>query len=1207
MQNILLTLAGAVILAIAAAFGAPYVVDWNAWRPQFEAQAARIVGAPVLIRGPIEARLLPSPSVVLNDVTIGVDAGGTGLTARQISGTAALGELMRGHVALQAVALTAPQGRLVMDATGRVVLPTGAGTPANLAIGGFTISQGRLDLIDRASGRMLRLDDISATGSLLSLAGPLKLDGEVTAAGARRRLKLGLSGLAPDGTARLRLSLQEISSPFLIDADGTLALAGGRPSFTGKASVSTDPAAGQTLSTGKAAGTAGTPAPAGPRGWSLAGAVTVTPSVLEAKDLTLSLGTGERPVELAGTGRISGTAAANGLPSASRLELSLAARQIDLSAATGGAPPLAALTQVAQAIAPLAALTSSGTLDLGGETVLLAGAAMREVKAGFDWTDGTFAVRTLEARLPGGARLRLAGQLPASRGASDAPLFAGRFSAAADDLPAFLAWAAPQAGDLATGLPAGGAALEGDLTYRPERVTLDGASLTAGPLTLTGAGAYVPPPGGEARGRVELTLAGAGVDLDPLIAPLRRLAALGGERLDFALTLAARKVRLAGVEAGRIDLALAGGRDGLGIERLALADFGGLTVAGSGRVAAAGDPDGQFTARLTGARADGLAAFARLAGLDGAQALLDRLSPLMAPVAADVTLASAGGRMRMETKGTLGSFAGSGTLAFGGAAPEGTLALDIADGSAALTALGVPALRGKLGPARLELSAGTGFEARLAFADATLTAKGTLARGEDGLAPDLAATLERADLARLIVDLAPLTPLPASLTGRLTRLKEPGGAAYALDGLTGTLAGAPLAGRLVWRPQAAEPVEASLSVPEASLLPMLALVTGRASGEGLWPAGTFGPAPLVRASARFSLDIARLALPGGLSLEKARLRGRLGGGAADLTEIGGRLAGAELSARLQLARTGAKAQATGSLTVKGVPSAPLLAAAGVARPAAQAKLDLTLDFTGGGTSPRALVAALAGQGSLALEGLEVAATAPGALQYAMLATERGLPPEPRRIAQLFEEGLARGPLKLPRVETTLGLIGGVARTGVARVALGEQRFALSGSLDAQTLAMTALLELEEAPRSDAPATAAVPGASVRWAGPITAPERRTDVTALTAAINLRALERETKRLEAQYGHTPLTDGGLPTDPPETAPLPAAPPAAVPVPAPAPTPAPAPNPASRAAPQRSAAPTPFEMAPGSAAPPLPPPVEIRPDALESPIMQPPLAP
>ena len=63
MQTTLLGLAIAFIIALVAALVGPYFIDWNQFRPQFEAEATRIIGAPVRVGGKLDARLLPAPSL----------------------------------------------------------------------------------------------------------------------------------------------------------------------------------------------------------------------------------------------------------------------------------------------------------------------------------------------------------------------------------------------------------------------------------------------------------------------------------------------------------------------------------------------------------------------------------------------------------------------------------------------------------------------------------------------------------------------------------------------------------------------------------------------------------------------------------------------------------------------------------------------------------------------------------------------------------------------------------------------------------------------------------------------------------------------------------------------------------------------------------------------------------------------------------------
>ena len=70
MQTTLLGLAIAFIIALVAALVGPHFINWNQFRPQFEAEAAKVIGAPVRVDGALDARLLPTPTLRLSSVTV---------------------------------------------------------------------------------------------------------------------------------------------------------------------------------------------------------------------------------------------------------------------------------------------------------------------------------------------------------------------------------------------------------------------------------------------------------------------------------------------------------------------------------------------------------------------------------------------------------------------------------------------------------------------------------------------------------------------------------------------------------------------------------------------------------------------------------------------------------------------------------------------------------------------------------------------------------------------------------------------------------------------------------------------------------------------------------------------------------------------------------------------------------------------------------
>src|SRR4051794_30491572 len=97
VQTTLLGLAIAFIVALLAALIGPYFIDWNQFRPQFEAEATRVLGAPVRVGGELDARLLPTPSLRLRSVVVGGANDLGKVRADKLDVEFSLGSLMRGE------------------------------------------------------------------------------------------------------------------------------------------------------------------------------------------------------------------------------------------------------------------------------------------------------------------------------------------------------------------------------------------------------------------------------------------------------------------------------------------------------------------------------------------------------------------------------------------------------------------------------------------------------------------------------------------------------------------------------------------------------------------------------------------------------------------------------------------------------------------------------------------------------------------------------------------------------------------------------------------------------------------------------------------------------------------------------------------------------------------------------------------------------
>ena len=186
VQTTLLGLAIALIIALVAALVGPYFVDWNQFRPQFEAEATRIVGAPVRVGGKLDARLLPTPSLQLHSVVVGGANDLGKVRADKLDVEFSLGSLMRGEWRATELTISGVALDLGLDRQGRIDWPASSGTFSlgSLAIDRLNLT-GRVALHDAASHGTLELNDIAFSGDVRSLAGSIRGDGNFTLSGTR--------------------------------------------------------------------------------------------------------------------------------------------------------------------------------------------------------------------------------------------------------------------------------------------------------------------------------------------------------------------------------------------------------------------------------------------------------------------------------------------------------------------------------------------------------------------------------------------------------------------------------------------------------------------------------------------------------------------------------------------------------------------------------------------------------------------------------------------------------------------------------------------------------------------------------------------------------------------------------------------------------------------------------------------------------------
>src|SRR5215471_216689 len=109
MQRALLSAAIALILVLVTALVGPLFVDWGRYRNTFETEISRLTRLDVRIGGPIDVRLLPTPTLTLREIALGRPDESARIRAEALRIELALGALMRGQFLASDVALDAPE------------------------------------------------------------------------------------------------------------------------------------------------------------------------------------------------------------------------------------------------------------------------------------------------------------------------------------------------------------------------------------------------------------------------------------------------------------------------------------------------------------------------------------------------------------------------------------------------------------------------------------------------------------------------------------------------------------------------------------------------------------------------------------------------------------------------------------------------------------------------------------------------------------------------------------------------------------------------------------------------------------------------------------------------------------------------------------------------------------------------------------------
>jgi uncharacterized protein involved in outer membrane biogenesis len=1117
------------ILALTAALVAPLFIDWSRHRGQIEAELSAVVGAPVVVAGPIDIRFLPTPYLLLKDVTIAAAPGGpAALVCKSLQLEVALASLPSGGVRFTLARVDHPALTLVRRPDGAVDLPRWPLQVAGgrIALDRLVVEGGRVRLIGGDQKPLSVALDLDASAA--SLAGPFRGSGRIEAPGLGAAAITFASGAATDGALPLKLEARRDGGPNLI-FDGAVTM---NPGAEGGVALAYAGAA--TANGAIETSDSGPPTP-----WRATATLSGALETASAQNVVLRFGPDERALETRGSARLYGG-------KSPRLWVDFDSKQLDFDALLrnkdeDAAPPARAFAILARLAAPLqrgdgAPLAIDAALT--AQTAIVGAQTIADVDLRATASAGAPLSGTLALNLPGDASVRISGGLEFGA----APGFKGALKARVGDIAQLRAWAtrgepewASRLDALSQALPYRAASASGEIEVSAVAFSARDLDLTLDRSTLAGAIAYTGPVAGE-RARLFADLSSDALDVDAL-PDLNASVALIGDA-DLSLALEATKLRVgrpgdAGFEGGSLALKLTKAGDDFSLEKFSLSGLGGASVEAS---AALGPKGRSAQITLDAEKLDDVANLIGRVAPSGASRWFavraGALSPAKATLQAWSADPNAPGLDSIKAEGVAGGAQFNFAAKRSGDAADVNFSLDASDGSALMRQLGVAAAAGAGGKAHLEGSAkgrwDLGFDA---LASGTLSGadfawRGRLRPTADADEASLfgSATLKAGDVSGLLASLGLAksggVAAPVDLSADLVLR----GDQIALPRLSGNVAGSKVDGKLTWRLVAADAVDpdialaqsiagetpdskaevgGDLSLDRANLAGFFGLMFGAPQSRAADP--VFAPASLDLPPLDLELRVGALDLGAGQTARRASARLRMDRGRLDLDDVAMDLGGARASGRLTLRRDAALAAVTGEASIEPV---------AVDQPGLRGRIGGELTFAGSGDSLGALLGGLAGEGRIELRGAAAPHLDPGALTRVLTRAQSGdIGIDETNVGYNLGLELDRAALPLPDGAAPATISAGVIHVGPLAISRAGGSATASAAFDLRAQSLALDVAFAEA-RGGKFWVGAPPAVDVSLTGALAAPARRIDASPLAAGLAAQAIGRDTDRISA---------------------------------------------------------------------------------------------
>lgn len=1111
MQTTLLGLAIALILALLTALVGPFFIDWNQYRPAFEAQASRVLGLPVRVSGPIDVRVLPTPSLLLSGIEIGSDQAQP-LRAKALGIELALGSLLRGQLRATELRLVGPEVAASVSKDGRLRVPNLAvGFNLNdVSIAKLAIEDARLSFADAASGKRAVVDKLWFGGDVRSLGGGIfRGEGAFVHDGALYGYRISTTR-SDEGDTRIKLSLEPSDLPLLAESEGTLSFSDGSPRFEGALTLM------RPVALANGGGELAVP-------WRVTSHVTATTASVLFEQIELQYGPEERALKATGT-------AAMTFGSQPLVEAVVSARQIDLDRALASQEqprqdPSRVIKTLAEHLSGLSKWPVPLQIGFGIDGVTLGGGIVQSLRGDLAVTAGGVSVKGVELRAPGFTQIQVSGRLSAGDGIS----FSGPAEISSVDPRAFVAWlegkTEPSSGP---GSPFRG---RGDIVVDETTLAVERLSFEVDRKPVNGRLAYRASDGNR-KARLDAELKAPDADIDAIIA--LGTALLRDSQLErpaeLSVVLDMDRARFAGLDAQRAHVKASFDAGGLKIDHLNIGDFGGARIGAHGQIDMSSvSPRGSVSVELNARDLSGMTALAaRFApqSLELARAIAERggNANLRATLAIEPAPDQASGqsRARFDLGGTLGksqlSLKGSVT----GKIAEARHALLELDGG--LTSDDAGALVRLMGldrfvsadrtharisvTARGPLNGDLGFDGGIASAHLDAKVKGHLrAFSDDEISGAFDLNIERAEAGGLVQGRS----LPIALTTRASIA----GRSLTFEQLSAQIAGVPVRGRLGLTLGPVVDVEGNIEADTINATAVIAAASGIADGK-LVSEQPFARGVYAQANGRIAIRAKRATLNEILSLRALKGVMRLAPSEFTIELEEAEVAKGKVSGAISARKTSDGVSAKARLLLADVDAAEMMT--GARLPSVRGRMTLGLEVEGAGLSPKALIGSLAGTGTLTLTDARIQGLDPKAFAAAMRAVDQGLPLDGIRVSNVVNPALQDGALALTSAELPFTISAGQVRFATLTTRADGADAKMSGILDLVEGTVDSRIVLTDA---TATTSAGRPEISVLLRGPVASPARNVEVAALTGWLALRAVEQQAQKLEA------IERGGVP--------------------------------------------------------------------------------